>query len=150
MTLENQSKDTKDITTSRDNQQNSVIYQSVEYSGPLPAPGMLAKYNEVLPGAADRIIAMAENQAAHRQEKELIKVKAEARDSLLGIISAVALCTIIVGCGTAIALLVNSVAAVICGSFLDCAGIAAIVGTFLKGTSSSWKKNGDQEPEDEE
>ena len=37
------------------------------FSGPLPHPEDLAKYEQVLPGAADRIISMAEQQAAHRQ-----------------------------------------------------------------------------------
>ena len=144
MSSGSQSKDTKDIITKKD-KHSSIMMQSVEYSGPLPTPSMLAGYNDVLPGAADRIMTMAEKQAAHRQEKEIIKVRTEARDSLLGIASATLLCLIIVGCGTTIALVVRNSAAVICGSVLDFAGIASIVGTFLKGTSNSWKQIDDEE-----
>ena len=36
------------------------------HSGPLPAPGMFQEYEKVLPGAADRIMAMAEKEANHR------------------------------------------------------------------------------------
>lgn len=45
------------------------------YKGPLPHPSIVQKYEEILPGAADRIIKMAEEQAGHRQklEKEITK-----------------------------------------------------------------------------
>ena len=142
----NQSKGTKNEITTKENKQNkSVIMQSLEYSGPLPTPNMLAGYDDILPGAADRIITMTEKQASHRQEKEMFKVKTEARDSLLGIISATILCLFIVVCGTTIALVVRNSAAVISGSMLDFAGIASIVGTFLKGTSNSWKQSDGKE-----
>ena len=40
------------------------------FSGPLPPPQMLIKYNEAFPGCAERIVAMAERQAVHRQDIE--------------------------------------------------------------------------------
>lgn len=40
------------------------------YSGPLPPPEVLARYEAITPGAAERIIAMAERQSVHRQELE--------------------------------------------------------------------------------
>lgn len=40
------------------------------FSGPLPPPEELAKYEQILPGAADRILKMAEDQASHRQSLE--------------------------------------------------------------------------------
>ena len=41
-----------------------------EFSGPLPPPGVLKAYDEIVPGAAERIITMAESQAKHRREME--------------------------------------------------------------------------------
>ena len=38
------------------------------HSGPLPDPDTLGRYDMVIPGAADRIIKIAENQAIHRQK----------------------------------------------------------------------------------
>lgn len=38
------------------------ISQSISYSGPLPPPAMLEQYNNIAPGAANRIIAMAETE----------------------------------------------------------------------------------------
>ena len=64
------------------------------HTGPLPAPQILLQYNQIIPGAADRIIVMAEQQAIHRQNLEKIVVKSGARDSLLGLIFGL----IITGC----------------------------------------------------
>jgi uncharacterized membrane protein len=40
------------------------------FQGPLPQSGDFAAYERTLPGAADRILKMAENQASHRQTLE--------------------------------------------------------------------------------
>ncbi len=40
------------------------------FAGPLPPPTLLASYDQVAPGLADRIVTMAERQAAHRQTLE--------------------------------------------------------------------------------
>lgn len=57
-----------------------------EFSGPIPHPDTIRKYEEILPGAADRIISMAERQALHRQEMERKMITAESRDGLLGVV----------------------------------------------------------------
>ncbi|HQH25465.1 MAG TPA: DUF2335 domain-containing protein [Bacteroidales bacterium] len=45
----------------------SIIISSYQaYSGPVPAPEALEKYNQVIPDGADRIMKMAENQSNHR------------------------------------------------------------------------------------
>jgi uncharacterized membrane protein len=40
------------------------------FAGPLPPPGLIKGYEEVCPGAAQRIIAMAEAQGKHRRQIE--------------------------------------------------------------------------------
>lgn len=40
------------------------------FMGPLPPPDLLQHYNEVLPGSAERIVALAECEANHRRECE--------------------------------------------------------------------------------
>ena len=47
-----------------------VVERSMEWSAPYPSPFMLGEFEKVLPGAADRILSMAERQSAHRQEME--------------------------------------------------------------------------------
>lgn len=67
--------------------QPSVIsHAEMTYSGPLPLPQHLEKYEDVCPGAADRIIAMAEGQAKHRQEMESTVIQANGRNSTLGVL----------------------------------------------------------------
>ena len=43
-----------------------IILEARAHSGPLPDPRILREYDEVLPGAAQRIIAMGEREQAHR------------------------------------------------------------------------------------
>src|SRR2546423_387229 len=40
------------------------------FSGPIPPPDLIAAYDKILPGSADRIFRMAEAQAQHRQTLE--------------------------------------------------------------------------------
>ena len=67
------------------------------FEGPLPPPDLFAKYEQVCPGAADRILRMAEDQSKHRQELEKKIVKSNSRDSLAGII-----CGLLIGITTII------------------------------------------------
>lgn len=45
------------------------------HMGPLPPPDVFAGYEQVCPGAAERILSMAEQQAKHRQDLEKDRVK---------------------------------------------------------------------------
>jgi len=54
------------------------------FQGPLPHPEILAGYDRVLPGAADRIIAMAESNQRHRQTLEATVIPAGVRSERLG------------------------------------------------------------------
>jgi len=45
-------------------------YEMQSHSGPLPRPEDIALYNKHIPNGADRIMAMAEEQAKHRQLME--------------------------------------------------------------------------------
>ena len=51
---------------------------SSSFSGPIPPPALLQKYNEIIPNGAERILAMAEKQSAHREylEKRVVDGKA--------------------------------------------------------------------------
>ena len=42
----------------------------VRFQGPLPPPAILEHYDRIVPGAAARILVMAENQSKHRQVLE--------------------------------------------------------------------------------
>jgi uncharacterized membrane protein len=58
----------------------------VHYEGPLPHPATLKQYDEIVPGAAERLISMAEAQASHRQDLESRVIRNDNLKSLLGTI----------------------------------------------------------------
>lgn len=50
---------------------NSIIAMEREsFSGPIPHPRLLKGYEEVMPGSAERILAMAEREQAHMAERD--------------------------------------------------------------------------------
>jgi uncharacterized membrane protein len=56
-----------------------------EFSGPLPHPQALKAYDIVLPGAAERIISMAEKQQAHRLYLERTVIDGDTKRASLGL-----------------------------------------------------------------
>ena len=100
------------------------------HGGPLPSPQTLDQYNTIVNGAAERIIAMAEKQASHRQDLEAIVIKSGSRDSLLGLIFG-----LIIGLSTIIG-------GVICilsgysteGTILGGSGLVSLIGVFVYGS----------------
>jgi uncharacterized membrane protein len=58
--------------------------QQQQFTGPLPHPDILQGYEDVLPGVAERIVAMAERQAKHRQDIEQTIVEGGSRRASTG------------------------------------------------------------------
>ena len=106
--------------------------QSVVYSGPLPPASEMAQYEKVYPGAAERIIRMAEKQAEHRQNIEHMAVWASSWRSILGVVFAF---FITIG-----ALTLSGVCFYLEYIKTGCAifgtTLATVVGTFIYGTNS--------------
>jgi len=71
------------------NKHNEVLVSS-QFSGPLPPPDALAHYNNIIPGAAERILRMAESEAENRHRNERKVVDNVVRSSFLGIFFAFA------------------------------------------------------------
>jgi len=72
----------------------AVVGQTVAYSqthfteistGPLPPPSMLAEYDRIIPGAAERILNLAEQQTKHRIELEKSAIRSEISRSWTGL-----------------------------------------------------------------
>lgn len=120
-----------------------VVVQAIkeEFSGPIPPPDIIEKYERILPGAADRIITMAEQQATHRQAMEKKMIESESRDGLLGIIFA-----FLLGFGCLIACvvvvcLVPKNAGAISSAFLGVTGIGSITTGFIQSARRTKPKN---------
>ena len=71
------------------------------FHGPLPPPGLLAKYNEAFPGCAERIVAMTEQQLTHRHALESRVVEGRLAAERIGqrFAFALVLVTLVVGGG---------------------------------------------------
>jgi len=100
------------------------------FEGPLPKPEILQEFDNIVPGAAERIIVMAEEQAAHRQKLEYIVVKSGSRDSLLGLICGFIIGIVTIGCGT-YCIQAGQPAA---GTILGGTGLSSLVGVFIYGS----------------
>lgn len=104
--------------------------QSEHFSGPIAHPRHLRAYEEVSPGAADRIIAMAERQQEHMIDMDKGMLGAEVSDRKLGmLLGEISFFFLIVG-ALVTALWTNS--EIVPGLFLGTAAIGG-VSLFIKG-----------------
>ena len=103
---------------------------SAQFSGPLPPPAMLHQYEEMLPGTANRIITMAENQSKHRLELENSVVAGEITRSQQGMWCGAIVAVLALGGGILLAALDKPIAGGICAGV----PLLGIVGTFVYGT----------------
>jgi uncharacterized membrane protein len=108
------------------------------FAGPLPPPDLLRGYEEVCPGAADRIIAMAERQAQHRQalEKSMLaattaETRGEFTEARTGQICGLAVALAFIAAGTYVAATGNPWPGALIGG--GGVGLQAMVAIFVRG-----------------
>ncbi|MBC7818737.1 MAG: DUF2335 domain-containing protein [Planctomycetaceae bacterium] len=106
------------------------VIAASSFSGPLPPPQILQEYNRIVPGSANRIIAMAEKQADHRRRLETQVISSDVTNSRVGLI-----CGLLIGLGglvaaTIIAIYGNPQAGVGMG-FVT---LGSLVGVFVYGS----------------
>jgi uncharacterized membrane protein len=89
------------------------------FHGPVPPPAILAEYNQIIPDGANRILAMAERQQAHRHELEGTVVRSNVTNERRGQLFAfiIAMTAILGGLGLIL-------------SGRDTEGLVAILGTL--------------------
>ncbi len=86
----NSNKDLSEILRSLPDEEKTRVLARIymeerrSYNGPLPAPEDFQQYEQVLPGAADRILSMAEKQLSHRTDLEKSIVKENFKQSSAG------------------------------------------------------------------
>ena len=73
-------------------QHGTVVAQTTSWTGPLPNPEALARFEEILPGSADRIIRMAEEEGAHQRSIQRQDLQVSARLQYTGMAVGGALC----------------------------------------------------------
>lgn len=77
-----------------------VVHRELQFSGPIPPPEILDGYNKIVPGAAERILKMAEDQAKHRHSLEKKLVGTETRNSTFGLFFAFILVALLIIAGS--------------------------------------------------
>lgn len=108
---------------------NTIMFSEM-FSGPIAHPRHLREYEEIHPGAADRIISMAETRNDHHIAMDHKMSDAEIADRRLGMICGATLFGFLI------------LAALICGIWTKQTGLAAVflgtaviggIGLFIKG-----------------
>lgn len=87
--------------------QQSIIIQAIRkesFSGPIPHPELLQKYEQVQPGFAERIVEMAEKQLDHRIECEDKVVDGSVSESKRGQLYGLIVAVLFLGAATALGL----------------------------------------------
>ena len=105
----------------------ATVHQSISFSGPLPHPDLLERYNEVIPNGADRIMAMAERQGAHRESLEAQVVAANIKAQARGALYAFIICLVVILGGFGLLWIGKSISGF--GTILT--GLAGLVGVFV-------------------
>lgn len=82
---------------------NQII--SAQWTGPLPPPAALEKFDQLIPGGADRILSMAEQEQAHRIDCEKQALPLAIRESKRGQYMGVAVCLAAIAGAVIVALL---------------------------------------------
>ena len=117
------------------------------HKGPLPDPYTFEQYDKVVPGAADRILTKFEQQVDHRldmqrrqaedmQAKTAIEKEyadSETKIALYGVIFAFVISLVSIACG---AYMIIATDHEILGTLFSGAGLAPLVGNFLRDTRS--------------
>ena len=116
-----------------------VDYEEVEeiFVGPFPHPEILALYEDVLEGSAERIMSLTERQFALRQSREVAAdatvqkvVEGDSKRESLGMWLGALVAVFLIGCGTFLVYNGHDWA----GTTMIVLTIVGIVGAFVSGT----------------
>ncbi len=119
-------------------QQQSIQIQAsrTQFIGPIPPPEILSKYNDALPNAAERIVAMAESQMKHRQALEYMVLSSNCKVQQRGPIYGFIISMFAIGGG----IYLIHTGKDISGLATIITSLAALVGTFVYGKITQQKQ----------
>jgi len=101
---------------------------SRQFSGPLPPPEILVRYNDGIPNGAERIMVMAEKQQDHRIYLEGFVITRDSKRADLGLVLGFVLALLLSGCGAWLIYLGKDIT----GFALIFAPLAALAGVFIQ------------------
>lgn len=118
-----------------------LITSEQHFQGPVPPPSLLAGYDKIVPGAADRIISMTEKQLEHRLNIENKVIESKIKDSKLGMILGFFVATFVIAVGGMAIYMGKD----LLGASAIITVIAGLVGTFVYATNSNKKEREDKD-----
>ncbi len=121
------------------NSEKFIAAQFQHYQGPLPKPQDLHEYDQILPGSAERIISMWEEQVRHRHGLERSVIDSDVTNSKKGLMLGFVISVISIIAGSICIWHGNTVGGTIIGG----PAVPALVGVFVYG-SRLRKKERDQ------
>ena len=122
--------------TQIDSSSEQIIVSRQQFSGPIPPPEALKQYDVVVPGLAERIMKMAENEAASRLRNDDKLVDNIVRSSFLGVFFAFA--SVVLLAAVACFAIMNDYPAVATGTVVV---IASVAGMFILFRNRKNKQN---------
>ena len=102
------------------------------WAGPLPEPEVLQGYESVIPGAANRILKMAERQSDHRMQMDKMVISDGSRRSYLGLVAGFFLSAMVIAGGIYLIATGHDWA----GASLVGLNLAGLAGVFVYGSRS--------------
>src|ERR1035437_1951310 len=128
----------RNLMAAKKNQKNkfsSLPHVRINSSDAIPSPEVLAKYNSIIPGLAERIVAHAEKQSMHRTILEKKLLMSNIRKSYLGLVFGFLIGSLGVGGGIWLTFSGFNVT----GIFFSSASLVSLVMSFIYGSQN--KKN---------
>lgn len=107
-----------------------IIAQFASYSGPIAHPALVKEYEAILPGAAERILSMAETEGHHRRQQEAKVIACEVKCKTTGLWLGFSIGLVAVAGSCAVAIFSSPAA----GAALGIGSIASLVGVFVYGS----------------
>ncbi|MCF8111204.1 MAG: DUF2335 domain-containing protein [Desulfobacteraceae bacterium] len=114
------------------NQQQQLI-KAEQFSGPVPHPEILRQYDEILPGAAERILSMAESESEHQKDMDKTAIHLKSQENKRGQIFALITVILAFSTATACAYLGATTPAGIIGGTT----VVGLVAVFITGRSKN-------------
>lgn len=127
--------------TQREHVRKRLVALRGQFSGPLPPPAILEGYERICPGAAQRLIAIVEEEAAHRRKTNSHLIGAAISEGRRAQWMAFAIVFGFLIAGVILGINGHPVSGTILGS----TGVGTIVVAFLKHRSRMSKETGERD-----
>jgi uncharacterized membrane protein len=112
-----------------------TAHKSEVYVGPLPKPETLKQFDDIVPGAAERILTQFEEQSRHRRDLEQKVISNDIVLSQRGLTFALVIGVIAIVGGIVTALVGKELA----GAFIGGGGVIGLVSAFIYGSQAKRK-----------